>query len=226
MLKTYISIPVILLTIQTSCVFADNKIDPSLKIKAFPGFSIETSSNVIKIKDAMYSTKKREDKEFKNCKEVLNYNYERIATFEQFQFKALTSYCIAINKFIKANYSEKTFFPSNISKADIKYFPALSTPFINSYEYETRFKKTIDQVHKKITISYENNRMKLLTKEDEFYIDIIARGDFNNDKIEDLLISSDWYARHAHGKHTDLVILSKTSKDSPITIQWRLNKPR
>ena len=226
MLKTYTLISLIFLTTQSSCVFSKNKIPPNIKKTSFSGISIDKNSKEIKLKDAIYTVKPRIDNEFTNCKEVINFSYEKIIPFEQFQFKALTALCIAVNKYKNSNYSESSFFPSTLTNADIENLPALTTPYINSYEYNTRINKTIKQAHEKLTISNVNSRTKILTEEDELYIDVVARGDFNNDKIEDLLISSDWYARNAFGKHTDLVILSKESKDKPVTIIWRLNKPQ
>ena len=73
-----------------------------------------------------------------------------------------------------------------------------------------------------ITLEKENT-FKLLTKEDEVYLTLLARGDFTNDGFEDLLIQAEWYARNAHGKHVDLLILSRLDKDGTVEIDWRLN---
>ena len=226
MIKAYTLISLIFLTTLSSCVFSKNKIHPTIKETSFSGISIDKNNKTIKLKDAIYTVKPRTDKEFTNCEKVISFSYEKIIPFEQFQFKALTALCTAVNKYQNANYSESSFFPSTLTNVDIENLPALTTPYINSFEYNSRINKTIKQAHEKLTISNVNSRTKILTEEDELYIDIVARGDFNNDKIEDLLVNSDWYARNAFGKHTDLVILTKTGKDKPITIEWRLNKPR
>jgi len=214
----------VFINLQLSCAVANNEVPPSLDKSNFEGFNIQADKTLLTGYE--YTIGRRQNIEFETCEQALKHDISKIPEFEYFRFKLLLTSCIAVSRFKNFKPSQQTFFSSSLSKSDIKSFPALTTPYLSKTEYSNRKNKTIKDAYKKITISFEKNGTKLLTKDDEIYIHILGKGDFNNDKIEDLLVSSEWYARHAHGNHTDLVILSKTSKDTPVTIQWRLNKPK
>lgn len=211
------------ISLQFSCVVANNEITPSMNKNAFEGFTITSDKTLLKGYE--YTIGRRQDITFETCEQALNYDISKIPEFEYFRFRLLLVSCEAVNKFKTAHNSEKSFFPSKLSNDDYKNLPALAIPYLSKTEYKRRKNKTIKSSFQEVKVSSDRNGIKLLTKDDEFYIHILGRGDFNNDKIEDLLVSSEWYARHAHGKHTDLVILSKTGRDKTITIEWRLNNP-
>ena len=219
--KTALFISVLLITFQLSCTAANNDISPTLNKDAFDGFTITPAK--ISLEGYEYKKGNRKIISFNNCKQVLDYNISDIAGHDYFRFKLLLVSCKAINKYKTAKSSNKSFFPSVIKNRHYKDFPALATPFLSKTEYKQRENKTIKQAYKSLKVTSKKNTATLITKEDEIYITILARGDFNNDKIEDLLVSSEWYAKNAHGKHTDLVILSKTGKDKAIKIDWRMN---
>jgi len=217
-----ITLPALLfICFQISCADANNEIKPNLNKNAFDGFTIQ--ANTTKLNGYEYSIGRRKEVTFKTCKDALNYDISKIPEFEYFRFKLLLTSCTAINKFKSASLSKESYFPDKFTDSDIKSFPALATPFLSKSEYTQRKDKTINKAHKELQITSDKNGTKLLTKDDEIYIHILGRGDFNGDKIEDLLVSSEWYARHAHGKHTDLVILSKTGKNNPIAVIWRMH---
>jgi len=221
MKKIITLIAVLLSTIQLSCTAANNGISPTLNKDAFPGFSITVDKT--SLDGYKYTIDNLEKITFKSCKQALDYDISNIADYNYFRFKLLLVSCKAVNKYKNAKSSTKTFFPAELTSNHYKFFPALSTPYLSKTEYQQRQNKTINQTYKSLKITSKNNTATLITKEDEIYVTILARGDFNNDNIEDLLVSSEWYARNAHGKHTDLVILSKTGKDKAIEIDWRLN---
>ena len=224
-MKNFITLPALLfVSLQISCADAMNEIKPHLNKKEFEGFSIQVDK--IQLSGYEYTIGRRQEIAFETCKDALSYDISNIPEFEYFRFKLLLTSCTAVNKFKSATPSNKSYFPATITVNDIKAFPALTTPYLSKTEYSQRKNKTINEAHKMLTISADKNGTKLLTQTDEFYIHILARGDFDGDKIEDLLVSSEWYARKAFGKHSDLVILSKVKKDKPVTIQWRLNKPK
>lgn len=219
--KKFILTIVLLCGFQFSCSAENKSMPPKLNNDAFDGFTL--TKNKTSLSGYEFKNNDIKDVTFNSCEEALNYKTSNIAGYEYFRFKLLLTSCKAINKYKTAKSSSTTFFPTELSKKDYKLFPALATPFLSKTEYNQRQNKTISQYYKSIKVTTKNNTATLLTKEDEIYITILARGDFNNDKIEDLLVSSEWYAVNAHGKHTDLVILSKTGKDKPIKIDWRMN---
>lgn len=219
--KTTLFIAVLLSTFQLSCTAANNDISPNLNKDAFEGFTIIPTK--ISLEGYEYKKGNRKTISFNSCKQALDYDISNIAGHDYFRFKLLLVSCKAVNKYKNAKSSTKTFFPAELTSNHYKFFPALSTPYLSKTEYQQRQNKTINQTYKSLKITSKNNTATLITKEDEIYVTILARGDFNNDNIEDLLVSSEWYARNAHGKHTDLIILSKIGKDKAIEIDWRLN---
>jgi len=221
--KFFIFFVIIIQLFLASCIAEENIVNPTLNKQAFEGFSLENIKDDIRLNGYKYQTRTNNEKTFNHCSEVINYNYADIAPYMQIHFKLLNVSCVAINKYKKATSSTQSFFPDKLTINNYKSFPALSTPFLSNDEYKQRKNKSIEQSYKTLKITAKKNSATLITKEDEIYITILARGDFNNDKIEDLLVSSEWYAKNAHGKHTDLVILSKTGKDKAIKIDWRMN---
>ena len=212
----------ILLSIfQLSCTAANNDLLPSLNKDAFSGFTF--SKNKTLLEGYKYKNHDRKVITFKRCKEALDYNISDIASHDYFRFKLLVVSCKAIRKFKIAKSSTQSFFPKKLDDNFYKILPALATPYLSKTEYMQRENKTIKQAYKSLKVTSKDHTAKIITNEDEIYITVLARGDFNNDKIEDLLVSSEWYAKHGHGKHTDLVVLSKTRKDKKLKIDWRLN---
>ena len=220
--KTTLFISFLLSAFQLSCTAANNDILPTLNKDAFEGFTITPTKT--SLEGYEYKKGNRKIITFHRCKQALDYNVSDIAGHDYFRFKLLLVACKAVNKYKNAKNSTKTFFPAELTSNHYKFFPALSAPYLSETEYQQRQNKTIKQIYKSLKVTSKNNSATLITKEDEIYITILARGDFNNDKFEDLLVSSEWYAKNAHGKHTELVILSKTDKDKAIKIDWRMNR--
>lgn len=212
---------VLLCGFQLSCTAENKNISSILNNDAFAGFTL--TQNKTSLSGYEFKNDNLEDIVFNTCEQALSYKSAKIAGYEYFRFKLLLASCEAIKKYKTAKSSISTFFPEELNVKDYKSFPALATPFLSKTEYTRRQNKIINEYYKLIKVTAKHNTATLLTKEDEIYITIIARGDFNNDKIEDLLVSSEWYAVNANGKHTDLVVLSKTGKNKPIKIDLRMN---
>jgi len=212
---------ILLSTFQLSCTAANNDLLPTLNNDAFSGFTF--TKNKITLEGYDYKNHERKVITFNSCKEALDYNISDIAGHDYFRFKLLVVSCKAVNKYTTAKSSAQSLFPTKLDDTFYKDLPALTTPYLSKTEYSQRENKTIKHAYKSLKITSKDNTATLITKEDEIYITVVARGDFNNDTFEDLLVSSEWYAKNANGKHTDLVILTKTSKDKPIQIDWRMN---
>lgn len=122
----------------------------------------------------------------------------------------LRTSCIAINKYSIASSSAKNNFPFQLDTNFIYQLPALIIPILSNNDFERKQNLLVKTYAPLAQIVMEKeNVFKLLTEEDEVYLTLLGRGDFNKDGFEDLLIQSEWYARKAHGKYVDLLILSK-----------------
>ena len=222
--KKSLLVAIFLSTFQLACTAASNDIPPSLNKDAFSGFTI--SDQKILLEGYDFKNHDRKVIEFNSCKNTIDYDINDIASHDYFRFKLLLVACKAVNKYRTAQNSSSTFFPAELDNKFYENLPALTTPFLSNTEFTQRENKSIQRAYKSLKTTSKNNTATLITDDDEIYITVLARGDFNNDKIEDLLVTSEWYAKHAHGKHTELVVLTKTGKDAPIKIDWRMNKPK
>ena len=185
----------------------------------------QTTIENVRLEGYEYKTANSELINFDSCIKAVQAGESQIAGYELFRFRLLLNSCYALEKYLSAKPSNKNYFQQDFNGTSVKDFPAASVPLLNQEHKKNSLNKTLNQHLKIVEISTETNgSIKVLTEEDELYYSLMARGDFTNDGIEDLLVKSEWFARKARGKHVDLLILSKTDKDQPITIYWRLMK--
>jgi len=220
----FISTLLLVFISSTSCANSNLSRAPEIYTKTFDfiklGDSIATTVFNEKID---FTAKERKETYFNSCNDILVYNYRDIATYEQFRFKLITATCTAIHKYLNAQLSNNSYFPDNFTDDFILSLPANVTPIINEFIFNKRKGKSINQAFNVEKIQDRNKSHNILAPEDDINIDILARGDFDNDGIEDLIVSVAWYARNARGKFNDLVIVTKKSDDKPMEITWRMH---
>lgn len=211
--------------ILISCADAKNTIHPSIYISEFQGFTFNAEKQISnRISGYEYQTIDSENIKIQTCDQASHFDISKIAEFEYFRFKLLQLSCKAAEVYSTARDAKTSYFPEAFTQHFFETLPASTVPLLSKADASQRKDKTLLEYNKHAKFQTENSHtVKLLTKDDEIYITILARGDFNNDGFEDLLVKSEWYARNAFGKHTDLLILTKTDKDQPIKIDWRLN---
>lgn len=208
-----------------ACTVTENAIEPVLIHQEFVGFEFSQKSpiTVIKLNGYVYQTVSQKNVSFESCKQAVEFDVAQIAEFEYFRFNLLLLSCEAFNKYSGAVVSKVSYFPAEFKPEFFSELPAEVAPLLNSSDKVQRMNKTLLDYDKNTEVMMEaKHRSKLLTKEDEIYITLLARGDFDGDGFEDLLVKSEWFARNASGKYADLLILSKTHDDEPVSIQWRL----
>lgn len=193
----------------------------------FPGFSFSTTSNTPQPSLSGYEYQIVGDKKLviTSCEQADGVDISTIADYDYFRFKMLLVSCVAIDKYSTATVAQENSFPSKLDKAFIYQLPATIVPLVSKADGIQRQGQSIKSYDPDTQITTEKeNSFKLLTAEDEVYLTLLARGDFTNDGREELLIQSEWYARTAHGKHVDLLILSRPGDGGAVEISWRLNK--
>lgn len=225
-MKAKVFISVLFLTVASySCASANSENTPRVFTESIDFISVGDSISTTVFKGHVDFMKKgRKEQIFKTCNDILVYNDKDIATYERFRFKLVTASCTAIYKYLHAKDFKQSFFPNKFSHNYITSLPAHIAPIINDHIFNKQKNKSLSQAYKILKIQERNKSTNILTKTDEFYINILARGDFDEDGFEDLIVSSQWYARNARGKYNDLVILSKTGENKPIEVTWRLHK--
>ncbi|WP_156905253.1 hypothetical protein [Neptunomonas japonica] len=201
-------------------------IETKLYQQHFPGFTFasHSDSSQPELSNYEYQPLDNEKLVVTRCKQASDFDISKIPDYDYFRFKLLLVSCKATDKYLKASNAHSTNFPAKLDVELISRFPAEVTPLLSKADLLDKQGMTYKIYDASTHITREkNNTFKLLTKEDEVYLTLLARGDFTNDGFEDLLIQSEWHARNAHGKHVDLLILSKLDKDGEIDIIWRLN---
>jgi len=207
-------------TILTACIATNNKIEPSVNAEAFPDFVFNASDAQAAqpIKPHQFTTTQKKELTFTKCKDTLSFNVDKISEYEYFRFKLLLLSCNAIEKISKATASNVSFYPKQLSNSFYSELPAIALPALSEADKKNKQNKTINSYLNKPEITNENGAIKITTSEDEFYITLLARGDFNKDGIEDLLIKTEWYAKNSNGKHAELFILKKLDAKQAITV--------
>jgi len=208
-----------------SCSGSNKNIPPTINLPEFPGFTLKENVSYSTVKLSGYEFKSADGMPvvYNTCPGVTSSNESEVAEYELFRYRLLLNTCHALEKYLAAKPSAESNFPAQFDTRLIGDMPATSVPLLNKTQEEARIGKTVKTYFAGGQLSLEKNgSVKVLTDDDEISYTLLARGDFTNDGVEDLLLRVEWYARKASGKHVDLLILSKTATDKPITIGWRL----
>jgi hypothetical protein len=169
------------------------------------------------------SDRNGENVHFTSCLQVDATSENDIVTSEYQLYKLLSIHCKAIRIYIEqGTQAKQSFFPEAITKELVAAFPAIAAPQVSKEEMADRLGKRLadDEPGLEVKIVDKNNA-DVLTSTDDITYTIIARSDFNQDGIEDLLVSMNWYVIDAFGKGAGLFILEKKSPTDPVTLTWR-----
>ncbi|MBT8339097.1 MAG: hypothetical protein KJP07_03705 [Desulfatitalea sp.] len=207
------------------CATNFNKmVEPEFNWKEFTGL---VSGKVDRYEDAVLDygldTMENGALHFRNCPQVEQTNEETIVESQYYFFKLLLRNCKALKLYCQEGQRARTsYFQKALTKDDIRQWPAVAGPVMNDEDMSRRQGKTLAAYETAFDVSIQGqNAIKLTTGTDHIMYYIMARYDFNQDGIEDLLVRMSWHVRDAFGKGTDLFILEKTSPTSPITLTWR-----
>ena len=210
-----------------ACNNAKIPIKPSINIVEFPGFSVDKlrKDKDFNLSGYEFQTNANKYLVVTSCEQASNIESALIPEFDYFRFNLLLLSCAALEKYSQAGDSESTYFTTPFDEGFYKHLPAEITPLLSKAYLEARMNKTMIDFDKKMQVVIENKHTgKLVNANDEIYITVLAQGDFNGDRLEDLMIKSEWFARKASGKHADLLIVTKTSVDKAMNIYWRLHR--
>jgi len=207
-----------------ACSISSNTIDKKLYQEQFPGFGFVSQLDISQhtLSNYEYDSLDGGKLVMTSCKQANGFDISKIADYDYFRFKLLLVSCKAIDKYSTASAARTNNFPSKLDTKFIYQLPVAITPLLSRADTIKKQDLSVKSYDIRTQITLEKENMfKLLTKEDEVYITLLARADFTNDGFEDLLIQSEWYSRNAHGKHVDLLILSRPDKGKPVEIGWR-----
>lgn len=211
-------------SILISCSPRNNLIAPIIHKAEFPGFKFADNeiSTRLPISGYEYQTLDGDKLSIENCHQANTTDKSKIADFDYFRFNLLLASCTAIDRYSNAGISRLSYFPAVLKHDFYARLPAAVAPPLSKADLLQRHGKSIIDFDKETQISIvKPNAAKLLTKDEEIYITVLAMGDFTGDDLEDMLVQVESYAREAFGKHVDLLILSKIEKVAQVRIYWR-----
>ncbi|WP_185235420.1 hypothetical protein [Teredinibacter franksiae] len=113
-------------------------------------------------------------------------------------------------------------FPAAFTESFVKSLPGLAVPNLGGESMENREGTLAEAEPTLQLLNLSGNAAELALAGDLIvnYL-IMARGDFDKDGHEDLLLRLDWYINTAFGKGFDLIMLSQTPTDTQPKIAWR-----
>lgn len=115
-----------------------------------------------------------------------------------------------------------SYFPDSVNEKFVKSLPAILVPDLGGESLDNRLGSLLDIEPNLKVIAVNENAVELSLAGDLVvnYVPM-ARGDFNGDGIEDMLLRLDWYISSAFGKGFDLVMVTQLSNDSQPQLLWR-----
>lgn len=159
---------------------------------------------------------------FKNCDDVKQTLETDIVTHQFHLWRLMQINCKAITMFQNASSSTQSYWASDFNHTFIADLPATAIPDLggNSLDGRKGLLKDVEPILKTRNIN-AYSVLAILCDTMEINYVLMARGDFNHDGIEDILLRLDWYITSAFGKGFSLLMLSKSSFSAESNIVWR-----
>lgn len=209
----------IFISVSCSKLSAD-EIKPKLFTNYFTGLESNVVVDYPSIK-LNYDLTLRSEKNihFSNCKQVEETASYDIAVSEFHLLQMLKVNCIALKTYSQAKSSDVSYLQEILDKKDISNLPATAYPYVNEHDKNQRSGKILSDYQQKFNTSLDiSGAIKVETKTDQMFYQVVATGDFNADKIQDALIRIDWQVIDAFGKGFKLIMVTKKSTDKQYEI--------
>lgn len=157
---------------------------------------------------------------FNSCIKVNAVN--KVQTDQYHLLRLIKANCIAVGYYFDALKigTVPSFLPENLNEDFIRDLPAKAVPNLGGQSLK---QQGILAQAKDIKVLSTNDTSTELSVGDNLVVNyhIIARGDFNNDGIEDMLLRLDWHISSAFGKGYNLLMITKTNKKTKPSIIFR-----
>lgn len=158
---------------------------------------------------------------FNSCIEVNT--VDEVEASQYHLLRLMKANCMAVGYYFDALKIGKvpSFLPENLNNSFIRSLPAKAIPNLGGQSLDRN--GTLAQAEKGMKVLSANNKSMELSLADNLMVKylIIARGDFNHDGIEDMLLRLDWHVSSAFGKGYNLLMVTKTSKKAKSSIIFR-----
>ncbi len=159
-----------------------------------------------------------------SCVAVNNTLETDVETSQYHLLQLMKVNCMAAGYYFEALKIGKvsSFLPATLNAGFIKSLPAQAAPNLGGQSLENR-NGTLVEIEKNLKVLSIDEGVVELSLADNLVVKylIMARGDFNHDGIEDMLLRLDWYISSAFGKGFDLLMVTQASKNAKPSLVWR-----
>lgn len=185
--------------------------------------SLGTNYNEINLD---YSLDSKDGREivFKNCADVAKTAELDIVDSDYKLLQLLRINCRAAEYYFKSKACSQSYWPQTLDREFVNNLPAIAIPDLGGDGLKNRKGKMIQVEPDLKVLAVKANSVEVYLSGDLAitYV-ILARGDFDQDGFEDMLLRLDWSITSSFGKGFDLVMLSKTSPSQLPIIVWRMH---
>jgi len=194
---------------------------PSVYPDAFDGFEA-TPEREIRLRGYEYERKAGGTVEVASCAEVTQATSNRVVSSQFEWFRRLLLTCRGYEKYLEARRFERSFIPTPLALDQIRKFPAQIIPSVNDEDSLQKRGKTVQQYYSG-SFEYEARRAshRLVTEHEILDLQPLARGDFDGDGTEDLLLVSSWSPIQGFGATEQVLIVTRSSADGPFRLVWQ-----
>lgn len=165
-----------------------------------------------------------EELPLKSCTAIETTKESDVAPSQFHLLQLIKVNCTAAKYYFSAVGKGKTptAFPISLTESFVKSLPGKAVPDLGGESMEKR-EGTLAEVEPTLKVLNLSKSTATLALSDDLVVNyiIMARGDFDKDGHEDLLLRLDWYISTAFGKGFDLIMLSQTPEDAQPKISWR-----
>lgn len=159
-----------------------------------------------------------------SCDAVNSTSASNINTSQHHLLQLTKVNCTAAEYYFNALKQGNTpsFLPHSLTAEFIKTLPAQAVPNLGGEPLKNR-NGTLIEAEKNLTVLSVDNGVVEVSLSGDVMVNYVtmARGDFNNDGIEDMLLRLDWHISSAFGKGFDLLMVTQTGKSTRPSLIWR-----
>ncbi|MCE2030391.1 hypothetical protein [Sessilibacter corallicola] len=156
--------------------------------------------------------------QFASCPSIENTSESNVDTSQFYLLQLIKKNCIAAKYYYQSLSTPvyKSYLPNAINEEFIVNLPATTVPDLGGQFLEQR-SGILKEFEEKIEVLSESENSIELALSDDLVINyvVMARGDFNKDGIEDMILRLDWYISSAFGKGFELVSVTQKGEDKP-----------
>ncbi len=159
--------------------------------------------------------------QFASCPSIENTSESNVDTSQFYLLQLIKKNCVAAKYYYQSLSAPvyKSFLPNTIDEEFIVNLPATTVPDLGGQFLEQR-SGTLKEFEKKIEVLSESENSIELVLSGDLVINyvVMARGDFDKDGIEDMILRLDWYISSAFGKGFELVMVGRESVDKKYVV--------